>query len=101
MEQEDGTIDLLFTDLVMPGSMNGLVLAERVREHRPDVAVLLTTGYNEELLAEGPSARGWDVLGKPYRHTELADRVRAALNSKDRVALQPQGRSYSGPAHEG
>jgi DNA-binding response OmpR family regulator len=77
------------------------VLAEKVRERLPSTAILLTTGYNEELLVEGPSARGWDVLGKPYRHTELADRVRAALNSKDRAAPTPRGRNYSGPAHEG
>src|SRR3712207_1079326 len=101
IEQEDGKIDLLFTDLVMPGSMNGLALAERVRERLPGVAILLTTGYNEELLVEGPSARGWDVLGKPYRHTELADRVRAALNSRDRPAPRLYERRSTGRAHEG
>jgi len=81
--------------------MNGLVLAERVRERLPSVPILLTTGYNEELLAEGPSVRAWDVLGKPYRRSELADRVRAALDSKDRVAPRLGRRSYDGPRHEG
>jgi DNA-binding response OmpR family regulator len=48
----------------------------------PDLAVLLTTGYNDELVMEGPSAPEMDVLGKPYRRTELADRIRAALNRR-------------------
>ncbi|MFC7551502.1 ATP-binding protein [Pseudoroseomonas wenyumeiae] len=52
---ENAGIDLLFSDILMPGSMNGLMLAQRVREQRPDIAVLLTTGYNEDLVAEGPA----------------------------------------------
>jgi PAS domain S-box-containing protein len=94
-------IDLLFSDILMPGSMNGLVLAERVRERFPGMAVLLTTGYNEDLVAEGPRAHSMDVLGKPYRRSELIDRVRTAL---DRRAGPPAGerkrRETGGPAHE-
>ena len=75
-----GRVDLLFTDIVMPGGMNGLVLAEKLREQRPGLPVLLTTGYNDELAANGPRSPGMDVLGKPYRRSELADRLRAALN---------------------
>jgi len=41
--------------------------------------VLMTTGYNEELVAEGPLRRGLDVLGKPWRKAELLDRVAQAL----------------------
>jgi PAS domain S-box-containing protein len=81
-ERAGGKIDLLFTDLVMPGGVNGMVLAVRLRERMPDLAVLLTTGYNDELVMEGPSAPEMDVLGKPYRRTELADRIRAALNRR-------------------
>ncbi len=72
--------DLLFSDIVMPGSLNGLRLAEEARRLRPGLPVLLTTGYNEELVAEGPQAPTMDVLGKPYRKAELADRIRAALD---------------------
>ncbi len=75
-------IDLLFTDLVMPGGMNGLMLADAVMEHDPTVSVLLTTGYNEELVVNGPRKRATDVLSKPYRRTELLDRVRQALNRR-------------------
>lgn len=75
-------VDLLFTDLVMPGGMNGIVLAEAVTALDPDVAVLMTTGYNEELVIEGPERVGHDVLGKPYRKTDLLDRIRQALNQR-------------------
>ena len=95
-------IDLLFTDLVMPGGMNGLMLAERVRSRLPDAAVLLTTGYNEDLVAEGPSASAMDVLGKPYRRAELAERVHVALLGRRRGSksrAQPR-RLSEGPRHE-
>ena len=95
-------IDLLFTDLVMPGGMNGLTLAERVRARLPGVAVLLTTGYNEDLVAEGPRVPSMDVLGKPYRRAELAERVRAALAGRKRgpgPRAEPRWLS-EGPKHE-
>jgi PAS domain S-box-containing protein len=74
--------DLLFTDLVMPGGINGLVLADRIRELDPQIGVLLTTGYNEELVADGERRRDADILGKPYRRSELLDRIRQALNRR-------------------
>ncbi|WP_205686760.1 histidine kinase famiy protein [Caulobacter flavus] len=73
------TFDLLFSDIVMPGGRNGIVLAEEVRRLRPELPVLLTTGYNEDLLVEGPARPSLDVIGKPYRRVELLDRVRQAL----------------------
>ena len=78
----EGSIDLVFTDLVMPGGINGIVLAQEIAKIAPDVPVLMTTGYNEELVADGPLRSGLDVLGKPYRRTDLLDRVRQALNRK-------------------
>jgi CheY-like chemotaxis protein len=78
LRQLEFKLDLLFTDLIMPGSINGLALAEELRRNAPDVPVLLTTGYNED-LAQGHRAPGLDVLAKPYRRAELADRVRSAL----------------------
>jgi PAS domain S-box-containing protein len=79
---EPGTIDLLFTDLVMPGGINGIVLADRIGALAPDLPVLMTTGYNEELVVDGPRQSGLDVLGKPYRRSELLDRVAQALNRR-------------------
>lgn len=77
-----GAFDLLFTDLVMPGGINGMVLAEEIGKHDRALPVLMTTGYHEELVMNGPRQMGLDVLGKPYRRTELLDRVRQALNSR-------------------
>jgi PAS domain S-box-containing protein len=96
---ENAGIDLLFSDILMPGSMNGLMLARRVRERMPGVAVLLTTGYNEDLVAEGPGTSDWDVLGKPYRRTALADRVRTALNRRAGKPQAPRDHG-GGPKHE-
>jgi FixJ family two-component response regulator len=79
----------------MPGGINGLVLAQRLRERQPGLPILLTTGYNEDLVTDGPGAPGMDVLGKPYRRSELADRVRAALNQA--AARQARGEAIEGP----
>ncbi|WP_242151538.1 PAS domain-containing protein [Sphingomonas sp. BAUL-RG-20F-R05-02] len=81
-------VDLVFTDLVMPGSMNGLRLAEEVAALDTNVAILMTTGYNEELVAEGPERHGRDVLGKPYRRNELLNRVAQALANHGKTAAR-------------
>ena len=78
-EQAAGGVDLVFTDLVMPGSINGIMLAQEVERRAPGLPVLMTTGYNEDLVVDGPARSQMDVIGKPYRPTELADRVRQAL----------------------
>jgi PAS domain S-box-containing protein len=89
--------DLLFTDLVMPGGMNGLVLADEVMARDGSVSVLLTTGYSEELVINGPRKRATDVLSKPYRRSELLDRVRQALNRRGQHGPRRK-RSDFGPA---
>ncbi|WP_206667969.1 histidine kinase famiy protein [Teichococcus oryzae] len=98
-----GQIDLLFSDILMPGSMNGLVLAESFRERAPGAAILLTTGYNEDLTMQVPRSPSMDVLGKPYRRSELADRVRAALDGRGQVrGPRAAGtRPPTGPEHQG
>jgi CheY-like chemotaxis protein len=77
----DGThIDLLFTDVVMPGGMNGWELADRARQMRPGLKILLTSGYAMEALADrGRLPEGALILNKPYRKAELAQRLREAL----------------------
>jgi PAS domain S-box-containing protein len=74
---EQGTpIDLVFTDVVMPGEINGLKLASMIVERYPDMPVLLTTGYANAI--EIPERR-FPVLRKPYQVSSLADAVTAAL----------------------
>lgn len=66
-------IDLLFTDLIMPGGMNGVMLARAARERQPKIKVLITTGYAEASL-ERTDAGGseFEVINKPYKRLELA-----------------------------
>ncbi|HYZ33165.1 MAG TPA: histidine kinase famiy protein [Crenalkalicoccus sp.] len=82
LEAEPG-VRVLLTDLVMPGGMNGISLAEEARRRRPTLPVLLATGY-----AEGPdrgeAGDGLPLVTKPYRRAELAQRLRQVLDGKDR-----------------
>jgi PAS domain S-box-containing protein len=75
-----GHIDLLFSDLIMPGGMNGVMLAREVKRRRPKMRVLLTTGYAESSI-ERVDARGaeFDLIQKPYKRSELATKVRQVV----------------------
>ncbi|HEY4986642.1 MAG TPA: PAS domain S-box protein [Bradyrhizobium sp.] len=76
----DIPIDVLFTDIIMPGGFNGWELAERARQERPELRVLLTSGYALETLTTQQRLRDWSaVLTKPYRKVELARRLREVL----------------------
>ena len=73
-------IDLLFTDVVMPGVLGGADLAKTALERRPELRVLFTSGYTTRLVEKDWPARKVDLLRKPYRSVDLAGRVRAALD---------------------
>jgi PAS domain S-box-containing protein len=74
-------IDLLFTDVVMPG-MSGRQLVDAARQRRPGLKVLLTSGYNEDAIAHhGRLDHGVQLLPKPYRRRELAKRIRSIFDA--------------------
>ena len=76
----DPGIDMLFTDIVMPGGMSGWELADQARRIRPGLPVLFTSGYALETLVEqGRMQAQAVVLTKPYRKAELAQRLRDAF----------------------
>jgi PAS domain S-box-containing protein len=80
-------IDLLFTDVMMPGGMLGPALAKRARELRPDIDVLFTTGYADNAVLAGTAGlTSSDVIHKPYRNEDLAMRIRHVLDREARVA---------------
>jgi PAS domain S-box-containing protein len=96
VSRTDDPFRLVFSDVLMPGGANGLVLAEQVRARSPSTPVMLTTGYNDEMAIDGPPASAMDVLGKPYRRSELIDRVQSALR---RGARTGPGRETSDFGH--
>ena len=73
-------VSLVFSDIVMPGGMTGYDVAERVRSMKPDLKVLLTSGYSEMPLAASEAVREIKVLGKPYTREQLAHAFREALD---------------------
>jgi len=73
-------IDLLFTDIVMPGEPDGLKLAEWARRQRPDIKVLYTTGFSAALRFDHRSLHG-EVLAKPYGPKQLASAVQQLLSA--------------------
>ncbi len=77
-------IDLVFTDIVMPGELDGVALAQRVKVEYPNIAVLLTTGYARAANTLDP---GIAILRKPYRLRTLARAVREALGAQPAAIL--------------
>jgi signal transduction histidine kinase len=74
-------IDLLFTDVVLPGGLNGRTLADEVRRKYPDLPVLFTTGYTRNAIVhQGRLDRDVDLLNKPYAAQDLARKIRELLD---------------------
>ncbi|HEY0909319.1 MAG TPA: ATP-binding protein, partial [Bradyrhizobium sp.] len=75
-------IDLLFTDVIMPGSMNGRQLVDEALKQRPSLKTLFTSGYTENAIVHhGRLDSGVLLLVKPYRKLELARMIRMALDN--------------------
>jgi signal transduction histidine kinase/CheY-like chemotaxis protein len=75
--------NLLFSDVIMPGKLDGLDLADWMQKNQPEVRILLTSGFTERATLEAHEREGrkimYPLLGKPYRKDDLAKAVRAAL----------------------
>jgi CheY-like chemotaxis protein len=74
-------ISLVFSDVRMPGSMDGFALARWLRSHYPTIPVLLTSGYNTSRSPSAEMAQDVKLIEKPYSQAHVARRIQALLNS--------------------
>lgn len=97
-------IDLLFTDVVMPGTLKSPELARKARERLPDIAVLFTSGYTENSIVHGGKLdAGVELLSKPYTREALARKFRQVLAARRQppAGTPASGRETTGPTRTG
>jgi PAS domain S-box-containing protein len=91
-------IDLLFTDVVMPGPLSSPELARKARERLPNIAVLFTSGYTDNAIVHGGRLDdGVDLLSKPYSREAMARKIRNVLRNQPRGQLAPAAEPLSLP----
>ena len=96
-------IDILFTDVVMPGTLKSPELARKARERLPDIAVLFTSGYTENSIVHGGKLdAGVELLSKPYTRDALARKFRHVLsNQRQRNSVRsPEPHQRPAPPQE-
>jgi PAS domain S-box-containing protein len=88
--RSDAAIDLLITDVGLPGGLNGRQVADAARASRPDLKVLFVTGYAENaLVGNGHLDAGMEVLTKPFVLADLGDRIRKMLETRPAPEFTP------------
>jgi PAS domain S-box-containing protein len=93
MIEGDSNFDLLFTDIVMPGTVSVVELITMVQRVRPGIAILLTSGYARDLIPQ-QYREDLPMIAKPYRSDELSARIRATLAER----RAPAARVEAAPA---
>ncbi len=92
-------IDLLFTDVVMPGPLKSTELARKAKQRQPDMAVLFTSGYTENSIVHGGRLdAGVELLSKPYSRDALARRIRQLLDQRELEMSAAANRPEASPA---
>jgi signal transduction histidine kinase len=86
--QEGHAVDLLFTDVIMPGSLDSTDLARRAKLILPDLIVLFTSGYTDDALVRGGRLdQGVSLLSKPFHHDDLARKIRHLFRNRQQAAM--------------
>ena len=81
--ESDAPLDLLFTDVVLPGGMNGREIAERARALRPSIRIIYMSGYSENpIIHQGPLEKGITLIQKPFRKVDLIREIIRAMQEK-------------------
>lgn len=89
-KEHQDKIQLLLTDMIMPGGMTGRELAERLRAERQSLKVIYTSGYSVDILEKAPAlVDGFNFLQKPYQSAKLAQTVRNCLDDKRQRPSSP------------
>ncbi|MCX7868290.1 MAG: response regulator, partial [Limisphaera sp.] len=84
-----GTIDLLFTDMIMPGNINGLDLYEKLKEKMPGLKVIFTSGHPGDVLQIKADLMASGIfLKKPFDPVALAEKVRNCLNNNQHNGIK-------------
>ncbi len=79
--KDSGSVDLVFSDVIMPSGMSGVDLAKELRRHYQDIKVLMTSGYPENVIdKDGIDSSEITLLRKPFKMADLAEAVRGALD---------------------
>jgi len=84
--ESGAVVDLVFSDVVMPGPVGARELADRLRALRPGVPILFTSGYTDNaVIHHGRLDDGVSLISKPYARAELAQRLAQLLSAKERA----------------
>ena len=82
IKQEAGKIDLIFTDVIMPGGMSGIDLANEAKTYFSDIKILYTSGYTENAFPNYQLGGGEMLISKPYQKANLAKKIRDVLDDR-------------------
>ncbi len=85
LQSPDVTIDIVFSDVSMPGSMDGFGLARWIRANRPEIQVVLTSGIDRSAEVAGMLCEAGPLLAKPYEPQGVVDRIKLLRARADRA----------------
>ena len=97
--EADSSFEVLFSDVVMPGGVNGIELARRAQRIKPSLRILLTSGYVGESALE--EVHDFEVIEKPYRKSDLAERLRTVIGSAQGEARASRASFSQDPIQRG